>query len=290
MRDEHVDARLRVHVEPARDPGREGRIEVRDLDLDVDPRVALTLGLERAYVDLEVALVAPGRRAGRPGSSTARSRARRPCRTRAREAQQHQRAPDHDHRALLLGVGDADDPERHAAQVLPVGPGEPLEVDRLPQREQLVLGHLDVRRLDRAHRARLVHDGVLLGVGDHRVGDVALVLAVEELHRFSASRTASSKLSGWSLRPGRRRVLHEHLGAQAVDERLDQPERHRGDEGDPVGRQTRCEHGDADDRRRAAAHERGGAGHHLTIGEDVGAPELHLVRGVLALARGRRAS
>ncbi len=203
------------------------------------------------------------------------------------EAQQHERAADHDDRALLLGVGDADDPERHPRQVLPVGPGEPLEVDRLPQREQLVVGHVDVRRLDRADLAVGVHDRVLLGVGQDRVRDPALALAVEQLHA-SASLTASSKPSGWSLRPGRRLAIDDHLRPETVHERLDQPVGDRGHEGDPVGRQARREHGNADDDGWATAHERCGAAHHLTIGEDLGAAELELLQRVFALARVRQ--
>ena len=187
--------------------------------------------------------------------------------------------PDHDDRALLVGVGHADDPQRHAAEVLPVGAGEPLEVHRLPQRQQLVLGHVDVGRLDRAHRPVRVHHGVLLGIGDHRVGDPSLALAVEQLHR--AARTASSKPSGCVVEARGRVLLDQHLGAEAVDERLHQPVGDRGEEGHPVGRQARREHGYSDDDGRAAAQERCGAAHHLTIGEDVLAAELDLGRGVV---------
>ena len=46
--DEHVDARLRVRVEPARHPRRDRRVEVRDLDLDVHALAAGLVGRRSA--------------------------------------------------------------------------------------------------------------------------------------------------------------------------------------------------------------------------------------------------
>src|SRR3954470_18782737 len=53
VRDDHVDARLRVGVDEAAEPVRDGGVEVRDLDLDVEAVRPAALD-----VDLEVALVA----------------------------------------------------------------------------------------------------------------------------------------------------------------------------------------------------------------------------------------
>jgi len=55
VRDDHVDPRLRVRVEPAADPERERGIEVRDLDLDVQDGVAVGPDAPALDVDLEMA-------------------------------------------------------------------------------------------------------------------------------------------------------------------------------------------------------------------------------------------
>ena len=170
------------------------------------------------------------------------------------EAQQHERAVQQHHRALGVGVLDADQPERHAREVLPVRAREPLEVRRRPDLHQLALGHRDVGGLDRAHRPRGVHRRVLLGIGDHRVGDVLLARAVEELQ--SAALTASSKPSGRSLMPVRRALLHDHLGLQPVHQRAHEPGLDRRDERDPVGGEARREHGHRDDARRGGGRAR----------------------------------
>ena len=183
---EHVDARLRVGVDPARDPERDRGIERGDLDLDVQPRApGLRLGAA-GQVDLEVAVALVALRgdedpvADAPADHAALVVHRVLGRA---EAQQHERSRDQHDVALGRRVGDADQAERHAREVLPVRAREPLQVHRRPDRVELARRHREVRGLDRAHRAALVERGVLLGVADDRVGDVALAGAVQQPHR-----------------------------------------------------------------------------------------------------------
>ena len=89
--------------------------------------------------------------------------------------------------------------------------------------------------------------------------------------------------SGSSLSPGGGGCSTSISAPRPSTSGLISPILHRGHKGDPVGRQARREHGDADDDGRAAAHERGGAAHHLTIGQHVGAAELDLLGRVVAL-------
>ena len=97
----------------------------------------------------------------------------------------------------------------------------------------------------------------------------------------SAARTASSKPRGSSLRPAGGWSLTIVSADEALDERLDRGEVDGREERDPVGGQPRREERDAEQERPAAALDRGGAQHHLAVGQDVGAAELDLLRRVL---------
>ena len=179
MRDQHVDARLRLLVEPARDPGGDRGIEVRHLDLDVhapdrpggrSPRGGRrSPGSPRCWTDTS-----------RPSWIAQRTtpRSRESSYSGAAEAQQHEPAAEEDHAALVLAVDHADQPERHPREVLPVRAREALEVHRVPDALELRHRHVDVRRLDRAHGAALIHHRVALGIGDRRSGERALADAL----------------------------------------------------------------------------------------------------------------
>ena len=203
MRDQHVDPRLRVRVDPARDPERDRGIERRDLDLDVQPRAGGVVLGAAGDVDLEeaVALVALGGDEDAVADPPADDPVLVVHRVLRRvEAQQHERAADEHDGALGRRVDDADQPERHAREVLPVRAGEPLEVHRRPDRLERLRGHRQVGGLDGPDRALVVEQRLLLGVADDRVRHALLVAAVEELHA-SAALTASSKPIGASLIP-----------------------------------------------------------------------------------------
>ena len=111
-------------------------------------------------------------------------------------------------------------------------------------------------------------------------------VAVAQLHS-SAARTASSKPSGRSLIPGGGGSVDDHLAAEAVDERPDEARLDGRDERDPVGGEAGREHWHLDDPGPAAPEDGGGAAHHLTVGQHVGAAELELVRRLLVIAGAR---
>ena len=133
------------------------------------------------------------------------------------EAQQHERGRSAPRRARPRRVGDADEPERHAREVLPVGAREALEVHRRPDRVELLLGHDEVGGLDRAHRARCSSITSCAprdrGSPRWRPGARAGDPRLSSFDRASAARTASSKPSGVSLIPGGGGG-HDHLGAR----------------------------------------------------------------------------
>lgn len=184
MGDDHVDARLGVRVDEPGEEGRDGRVEAADLDLHVDLRPPRLLRRQAADVDLQVAVAAPATRRHEqpvldpPAHDAAVSGRLVLGRV---EAQQHERAGEEHDVAIGLRVGDPDQPEGDAREVLPVGAREPLEVHRAPHAVQLLGGEREDCRLDRAHGAALVHHRVLLGVADDGVGDVPLAAPVEQL-------------------------------------------------------------------------------------------------------------
>ena len=138
--DDHVDARLRVDVEPLERP-RERGVEVRDLDLDVQAAVARrsaagsggrrSPGSPSSFGDQQAVADAPADDA---------AVARHVVLGRV-EAQQHERAPDQHHRALVLAVVDADEAERDPRQVPPVRAREALEGRGVQISSSSPLGH-----------------------------------------------------------------------------------------------------------------------------------------------------
>ena len=151
-----------------------------------------------------------------------------------------------------------------------------------PDRVELLGRHRQVGGLDGAHGAALVHDRVLLRVADHRVRDVPLARAVEELHA-SAARTASSKPAGCWLTPGGGGSVTSISSLQAVDQRPDEADLDRCHERDPVGGEAWREHGHGDHLGRPAPERLCRPADHVTVREDVGAAELDLRRCVVEL-------
>ena len=87
------------------------------------------------------------------------------------EADQHERPADQHDGAVVLAVGDADQPQRAALEEAPVGPREALERLRRPQLKRRLAGRdRQLGGLDGARRAVGVDRRSALGVDDADLG------------------------------------------------------------------------------------------------------------------------